>query len=106
MKKINQLGGIYDLDENNFEGINVNDSKNTNINLSNMKYIAGPISFYIIYNQIYNKMIYLFGDYHLSTDTFKCDNTNNPHIDDATNDNTIYLPIYLKQLFDHEKDLK
>ena len=95
-KYLNQRGGEYKLDENNYD-------PNMITNIQNPKYIAGPVSIYHIRNEEFDKNIYLIGDIHISTDTFKCASEINSLEDDSSPSNTIYFPQYLKYLFEMEK---
>lgn len=88
-----QYGGTFDLNENTYTGLNTVDIKPNEI-----EYIAGPVSLTVINNTKYNKKIYLFGDIHTYADKFTCDGN-------ATNENTIYLPDYLKYYFDKNKNI-
>jgi len=86
------VGGSFDLNEEIYTGSNANVT-----NIDKIKYIAGPVSLTIINNAKYKKKVYLFGDHHVYTDKFVCDGN-------ATNENTIYLPDYLKYYFDKNKN--
>ena len=87
----NQKGGEYNLDEKTYV-----DDLNPPIDESELKYIAGPVSYILIRNEEYDKTIRLFGDRHVFTSQFECGPAG---IDDSTNQNTIYLPDYLKMYF-------
>src|SRR5437763_1762246 len=89
------LGGFFSFNEKSYK--NDHTKTSTFIN-KNIKYIAGPISLYVVYDLQENKKIYLFGDVHIAT---------NKGFDCGSNDEltTIYLPEYLKYIFENNKDI-
>lgn len=95
MNLCSQNGGKYEFDERNYvPTTEINFDKKNNLNKINQ--IAGPISFQIIKlkNKEYDKIIYLFGDVHVSDTSFNCND----------NEKTMYLPEYLKYYFNINKD--
>jgi len=86
-----QQGGIFNLDEQNYQNISPTILRSKKYKNHNPKYIAGPISLTIINNVKFNKKIYMFGDVHKYTSSFDC----GPNDDTET----IYLPEYLNNFF-------
>ena len=95
LKNIQKAGTFY-LDEGAYSKIRSPDLRNIPVDLTNTKYIAGPMSLTIMFNKDLNKKIYLFGDVHVYTSFFDCG------VDDEKN--TIYLSDYLNKYLSEEKN--
>lgn len=86
----NHFGGSFNVDEQHYINHHYD-------NLNGIDLLAGPISHTIIVNTKYNKKIHLFGDRHIYTNKFSCNNK-------ATQTNSIYFPDYLEYYFGKEKE--